>query len=411
MDSRISGFYKLDLKSRQEKIKAASDLSKEDVEAFSEEGLTFDMADNMVENVIGLFQLPVGVALNFIINDVDYLIPMVTEEPSVIAAASNAAKMIRSGGGFNASATEPIMVGQIQVLNAKKNALDIINSKKTGYMEFLRSVDPTLVKFGGGVRDITARYVKDMFIIHVHVNVADAMGANAVNTMCEKLSPKITEDIGGEIILKILSNFAVERTATAKAVVPKEAVGGEKIVERIIKAFELARDDIYRAVTHNKGVMNGVTAVVLATGNDTRAVEAGCHAYAAKDGVYTSLTKWQKNVNGDLEGEITIPVAVGLIGGATRTHPIAKKSIKLLNVKSAKELGMVLACVGLAQNLAAIRALASEGIQQGHMRLHAKNIAIIAGAKPGEIETVAIALVKSSEINVDNAKKILEELR
>jgi hydroxymethylglutaryl-CoA reductase len=303
------------------------------------------------------------------------------------------------------------MIGQIQVVKAKKDAKKSILAKKKELIEFAQSLDPTLVKFGGGVVDLEVRKVSDMLVVHIHVNVADAMGANAVNTMCEALAPKIEELTGGKVVLRILSNYAVERTAKASATVPKEAVGGGEVVDRIILAYRLAEKDVYRAVTHNKGVMNGVTAVVLATGNDTRAVEAGCHSFAARRRGYKPLTTWRKNKNGDLEGSIEVPVAVGLVGGATRTHPTAKLAIKILGVKTARELGEVLAAVGLAQNLAALRALASEGIQKGHMRLHARNIAVTAGAEGANIDAVAEGMIQAGRINFDEAKRMLQEIQ
>ncbi|MFH1056131.1 MAG: hydroxymethylglutaryl-CoA reductase, degradative [Candidatus Altiarchaeota archaeon] len=407
MDSRMPGFYKLPLPERLGKIKQECSLTEEETSAVSGGGLTLEQADRMSENVIGRFSIPLGVAVNFQINGRDYLIPMATEEPSVIAAASNAAKMAREGGGFKASSSAPIMVGQIQVVKAKKGAAAKILSQKKRLIEYANSLDPTLVKFGGGVVDLKVRKVKDMLVAHIHVNVADAMGANAVNTMCEALATKIEGLTGGQAILRILSNYAVERTAKASCVVPKEVIGGEEVVDRIIWAYKLAANDVYRAVTHNKGVMNGVTAVVLATGNDTRAVEAGCHSFASKKGKYGPLTTWKKNKNGDLVGEIEIPVAVGLIGGATKTHPTAKAAVKILGVKSARELGEALAAVGLAQNLAALRALSAEGIQKGHMRLHARNIAVTAGAEGGRIDEVAEKMVQAGRISVDEAKKIL----
>ncbi|MBU0762947.1 MAG: hydroxymethylglutaryl-CoA reductase, degradative [Candidatus Altiarchaeota archaeon] len=406
MNSKISGFYKLNVGERLKKITQEANLNMEEAASLAGVGLGSDLADKMVENVIGTFELPVGVAVNFQINGIDYLIPMVTEEPSVIAAASNAAKMIREGGGFKAQSTQPVMIGQIQLIECGQDSMEKIRSKKQEYLDFLKSVDPTLVKFGGGPVDITVREVSDMVVVHLHVNVADAMGANAVNTMCEAIAPKLEEVTTGRAILKILTNYAVERTATARVVVPKSAVGGGEVVDRIIWACKLANEDVYRAVTHNKGIMNGVTSVVLATGNDTRAVEAGCHSFAVKNGRYTSLSKWAKNPNGDLEGELTIPVAVGLVGGATKTHPVAKTCVKILGVKTSRELGEILACVGLAQNLAAIRALADEGIQTGHMRLHAKNIAVLAGATGEKIDEVAEKMVASGKVSVDEAKKM-----
>jgi hydroxymethylglutaryl-CoA reductase len=407
MNSKISGFYKLPVKERLARIKVECGLSDEEVSALSGSALSVEQADKMVENLVGMFQVPLGVAVNFQINGKDYLVPMATEEPSVIAAASNAAKMVREGGGFTASSSEPVMIGQIQVVSPKKDAESKVLGKRKELMEYAQSLDPTLVKFGGGVKDLTVRKVDDMVVVHLHVNVADAMGANAVNTMCEALSPRIAELSGGEVVLKILSNYALERTAKASCVVPKEALGGAEVVDRIIHAYRLAAADVFRAVTHNKGVMNGVTSLVLATGNDTRAVEAGCHSFASRSGRYTSLTSWRKDANGDLVGSIEIPVAVGLVGGATRTHPAAKAAVRVLGVKSARELGQVMAALGLAQNLAALRALASEGIQKGHMRLHARNIAVTAGAQGEQADRVAQAMVASGRISVDEAKRIL----
>ncbi|MBD3388879.1 MAG: hydroxymethylglutaryl-CoA reductase, degradative [Candidatus Altiarchaeales archaeon] len=410
MDSRISGFYKLQAGERLGRVVVECGISDEGARALSEVGLTVEQADGMIENAIGTFEVPLGVAVNFQVNGKDYLIPMATEEPSVVAAASNAAKMARAGGGFKASSTDPIMVGQIQVINPAEDAGMKVLKEKEKLIEEANRVDPTLVKFGGGVKDITVRDVEGMLVVHLHVNVADAMGANAVNTMCEALAPRIEELSGGEVVLKILSNYAFERTARAECRIPADAVGGEEVVDRIISAYDLAASDIYRAVTHNKGVMNGVTAVVLATGNDTRAVEAGCHSYACKDGRYTSLTRWRRDKDGSLLGEMEIPVAVGVVGGATRTHPVARSAVKILGVKTARELGEVLAAVGLAQNLAALRALAAEGIQKGHMRLHARNIAVTAGATEDQVEEVAGRMVDSGRVSVDEAKKIIEKL-
>jgi hydroxymethylglutaryl-CoA reductase len=409
MDSRVSGLYKLPPAERLLKIKALAGLSDDEANALSAAGLGLQQADRMVENVVGLFQLPLGVAVNFQVNGKDYLVPMATEEPSVVAAASNAAKMAREGGGFKAQSTEPIMIGQIQLVNQSGGAEGRILAKRKELMDYAQSLDQTLVKFGGGVRDLKVRRVEDMLVVHIHVDVADAMGANAVNTMCEALAPRLEELSGGQAILKILSNFATERTAKATVRVPKDALGGEAVVDRMVQAYRLAAADVYRAVTHNKGVMNGVTAVVLATGNDTRAVEAGCHSFASRNGRYTSLTAWSKSDEGDLVGSIEMPVAVGLVGGATRTHPVAKAAVKMLGVRSARELGEVLASVGLAQNMAALRALAAEGIQKGHMGLHARNIAMAAGAEGPAIERVAEEMARSGKVGVDEAKRIMEK--
>lgn len=407
MDSGISGFYKLKPAQRLSRVAEGVTLSLEDAQAISGCGLSLEKADSMIENVIGTFEVPLGVAVNFKVNGKDYLVPMATEEPSVVAAASNAAKMARKGGGFKAESSEPIMVGQIQVVGAEDAAKSRIEAAKEELIEYANTLDPTLVRFGGGVKDLSVREVSSMLVIHLHVNVQDAMGANAVNTMCEALASRIEDLSGGSVVLKIISNYALERTAKASCILSKDVLGGEEAVERIVLAYELAEKDVYRAVTHNKGVMNGVTAVVLATGNDTRAVEAGAHSFASKNGKYMPLTKWYVTEGGDLAGEIELPVAVGLVGGATRSHPVAKAAVKMLGVESARELGEVLACVGLAQNLAALRALASEGIQRGHMRLHAKNIAVTAGAKADDIERVAKQMIADGTISVDAAKKLL----
>jgi hydroxymethylglutaryl-CoA reductase len=357
-----------------------------------------------------------GIAVNFQINGKDYLIPMATEEPSVIAAASYSAKMVRDGGGFYTSSTTPVMIGQIQVVKlkdvnqAKENVIDA----KSELLKKANDQDPVLNSFGGGAKDLDARVIDTtmgkMLIVHLYVDCRDAMGANAVNTMTEAIAPRIEQLTNGHVYLRIISNLATKRLVKAWCIVPKEALGGEAVVDGIAYASAFAAADPYRAATHNKGAMNGIIAVVLATGNDHRAIEAGAHAYAALNGQYTSISKWSKNVNGDLEGTIEMPMAVGLIGGAVKTHPIARIAMKILNVKSANEFGEILASVGLAQNLGALRALASEGIQRGHMSLHARNIAINAGAKEGQIDLVADLMVKERKVRVDRAKEILEDL-
>jgi hydroxymethylglutaryl-CoA reductase len=383
-------------------------------------------ADMMIENVVGTTELPLGIATNFLINGKDYLIPMVIEEPSVVAAASYAAKLARPTGGFTTSSDEPIMIGQVQLVNVKnpeKAARDII-AKKKEIIDYANQVDPcVLVKFGGGMRDIEARVLTTpagkMVIVHLLVDCRDAMGANAVNTLAETLAPMFEDISGGKVRLRIISNLADRRLAKSKAVWKKEileqaskgAFKGDDIVNGIIEAWAFAFSDPYRASTHNKGIMNGIDAVVVATGNDWRAIEAGAHAYASIRGRYTSLTRYSKDKDGNLVGEIEIPMAVGLVGGATKTHPIAKIAVKILGVKSAKELSEVIASVGLAQNFAALRALATEGIQKGHMRLHARNIAVMAGAQGKDIDMVAGRMVEEKRIRVDRAKEILEEIR
>ena len=415
--SVISGFYKLSPKERLAIVADFAGLTKEETELLQQScSLPLDVADHMVENLIGVFTEPMGVAVNFLINGKDYLIPMATEEPSVIAAASYAAKMVRDGGGFKTSSTAPVMIGQIQVvkLDDAEKAQKAVLAAKAEILKKANEQDPILNQFGGGAKDLDARVIDTtmgkMIIVHLYVDYRDAMGANAVNTMCEAVAPMVEQITGGHVYLRIISNLAVKRLAKATCVVPKEAVGGEAVVEGIAYASAFAAADPYRAATHNKGAMNGIIAVVLATGNDHRAIEAGGHAYAALNGVYTTFSKWTKNKNGDLEGTIELPMAVGLIGGAVKTHPIARIAMKILGVKSANEFAEVLAAVGLAQNLGALRALSSEGIQRGHMSLHARNIAVTAGAKGDQIEAVAAQMVKERKVRVDRAKEILDEL-
>lgn len=415
--SVISGFYKLSPKERLAIVKDFADLTEEETSFLQEScSLPIEVADHMVENFIGIFPEPMGVAVNFQINGKDYLIPMAIEEPSVIAAASYAAKMVRDGGGFHTSSTEPIMIGQIQVakLRDPEYAQARILSSRLEILKKANEQDPILNSFGGGAKDMNAKIIDTpmgkMLIVELFVDCRDAMGANAVNTMAEAVAPLIEELSGGQVYLRIISNLATKRLAKAWCTVPKEAVGGEVVVDGIAYASAFATADPFRAATHNKGALNGIIAVILATGNDHRAIEAGAHAYAALKGRYTAFSTWTKNNNGDLEGKIELPMAVGLIGGAVKTHPIAKIAMKILNVKTANEFAEVLAAVGLAQNLGALRALANEGIQRGHMSLHARNIAVTAGAKGEQIELVAQQIIKERKIRVDRAKEILEEL-
>ena len=415
--SVISGFYKLPLKERLAIIKDFAGLTDEEICLLENTvSLPLDLVDHMVENVIGVFPEPLGVGVNFQVNGKDYIIPMATEEPSVIAAASYAAKMVRDGGGFHTSSTAPVMIGQIQLVKikdakvAKKQVLDA----KAQILKKANDQDPVLNSFGGGAKDMDAKIIDTtlgkMVIVELYVDCRDAMGANAVNTMAEAVAPMIEELTGGHVYLRIISNLATRRLAKAWCTVPKEALGGEAVVDGIAYASAFAAADPYRAATHNKGAMNGIIAVVLATGNDHRAIEAGAHAYAALNGPYTSISKWTKNKNGDLDGVIELPMAVGLIGGAVKTHPIARIAMKILGVKSANEFAEVLAAVGLAQNLGALRALSNEGIQRGHMNLHARNIAITAGAKDDLVDKVAAQMVKERKVRVDRANEILEEL-
>jgi hydroxymethylglutaryl-CoA reductase len=408
--SSISGFYKLSPKERLVLVKEFAGLSDKECALLLNTGsLPLEAADRMIENVVGAFPLPLGISVNFLINNRDYLVPMAIEEPSVVAAASYAAKMVRAGGGFRTSSTAPVMIGQIQVVGmanpdeAKRRVL----AAKQDIIDEANAQDPVLASVGGGAKSLDAKVISttvgSMLIVELHVDCRDAMGANAVNTMAEAVAPLIERITGGRVYLRIISNLATKRLARAWCTVPKEALGGEEVVDGIVNASAFAAADPYRAATHNKGAMNGIIAVVLATGNDHRAIEAGAHAYAALNGKYTALSTWEKDEGGDLKGMIELPMAVG-------THPIAKIAIKILGVKTANEFAEVLAAVGLAQNLAALRALAHEGIQRGHMSLHARNIAVAAGA-PGElINVVAERMVKERKIRMDRAKEIIAEL-
>ena len=371
----------------------------------------------MIENVVGVFQLPLGIAVNFLINGRDYMIPMVIEEPSVVAAASNAAKMTREGGGVYTQSTESLMIGQIQLVDVKDPygaRLEILRNKDE-ILEIANEQDPVLVKLGGGAKDLEARVIDtrlgQMLIVHLIVDVKDAMGANAVNTMAEAVAPRLASIAGGRFRLRIISNLADKRLVRAWTRIPPEAVGGREVAEGIVEAWAFADADPYRAATHNKGIMNGVDAVVIATGNDWRAVEAGAHAYACRFGTYKPLSTWELDEKGNLVGSLEMPLAVGIVGGATRTNPLARISLKILGVKTARELAEVIGAVGLVQNLAALRALAAEGIQAGHMSLHAKNIAVMAGAVGDEIDLVAEEMIREKCIRVDKAKEILERIR
>jgi len=415
MTSRISGFFKLAPIERLEAAARQASLNDEEIDQIKR-GLSLDQADKMVENVVGMFQVPLGIATNFVIDGREVLIPMATEEPSVIAAASNGARMAREAGGFVTSSSGPVMRAQIQATGIVDpySARQAILLHRDELIKMANDKDPMLVKFGGGVKDIEV-YVIDsklgpMVVTHLIVDCRDAMGANAVNTMAEALAPRIEQITGGRVYLRIISNLADLRLARARAVFKAEEIGGHEVVDGILLAAELAQVDSYRAATHNKGIMNGVTAVVLATGNDTRAVESGAHAYASKSGQYRSLTRYEKNKDGDLVGSIEMPVAVGLVGGATRVHPVAKTAVRILGVKSADDLSCIIAAVGLCQNFAALRALASEGIQRGHMSLHAKNVAVQAGAKCDMIEIIAARMAAERRISVDRATELIAEM-
>lgn len=425
----MGDFQKFYEKSPEERLKILKDfagLSEEDVEVLRSTGaLGIETADRMIENVVGTSELPFALGLHFLINGKEYVIPMCLEEPSVVAAASFAAKLAEHSGGFKTSSDEPVMIGQIQIMGFEnfESAEKAILENKEEILSKANERDSVLVSFGGGARDLEVRRIESevgvMLVVHLLVDVRDAMGANAVNTMCEGISPFLEELTGGYVRLRIISNLADKRLARAKAIWKKEDLEkstkgfmkGEEAVNAILEAYHLALNDPYRCATHNKGIMNGVDAVVIATGNDFRAVEAGAHAFASVSGKYKPLTKYYKNKEGDLVGEIEIPIAVGTVGGATRTKPEAKVALKILGVKTAKELSEVMAAVGLAQNFAALRALATEGIQKGHMRLHAKNIAVIAGAKGDETDKVSEKMIREKKISVDSAEKILKDIR
>jgi len=415
--SRIPGFFRLSPSERLQIVREFAGLSDEEVELLRKTGsLELEQANRMIENVVCTTELPLGIATNFLINGRDYLIPMALEEPSVVAAASNAAKMARPRGGFRTSSTEPVMIGQIQLVEVKDpfKAKEKILKVKEKILAKANEKDPVLVGLGGGAKDIEVRVLDTqagpMVVIHLLVDVRDAMGANIVNTMCEAVTPSLEDLTGGRAYLRIVSNLATQRLARAEAVFAKEELGGEEVVDGILQAHALAAADPYRCATHNKGVMNGIVAIALATANDTRALEAGAHAYAALGGSYKPLTSFEKTREGDLLGRIELPIAVGTIGGATAVHPVAKICRKILGVKSAQELAEVMAAVGLAQNLAALRALVAEGIQRGHLKLHARNVAATAGAKGELIDYVAKRMVEEGKVSFDRAVAILKEL-
>ena len=417
LNSNIPGFYKLSIDERQQVITKLVNLNREELKLLKNYGyISPSQLDTLIENVIGSYHLPMGIACNFKINNKDYLIPMVIEEPSVVAAASNAAKIARKSGGFYSEKIRSIMFSQIQVTNIKNMniAKENIEKNKDKILKIANEQDPILTSLKGGAFDLEIHEISTrkgtMLIVHLLVDVLDAMGANVVNTMAEAVAPYIEEICEGEVFLRIVSNLAIHRLARCKAVFNKELLGGDKVVEGIINAYEFALADPFRATTHNKGIMNGIVALTMATGNDTRAIEAGAHAFAALSGHYSPLTKFQVDSDGNLAGEIEIPLALGIIGGMTKIHPMARLALKILNIKSANELSQVAAALGLAQNVAALRALASEGIQKGHMSLHSRNIAKLAGVPEELIEKVAKKLVEDKKIRVDYAKEIFKKI-
>ncbi len=422
--SRIAGFYNRTLAERVETVAEWADLAEDESAALSGAmGLDHERATRMIENVVGLYALPLGIAVNFLVNDQDVLVPMVIEEPSVVAGASFAAKLARAGGGFTAITTAPEMIGQIQVLDVvdvHSARFDILGEKEK-LLELANETDPVLVELGGGARDLEVRIVTSsvtgpMLVVHLIFDCRDAMGANAVNTACETLAGEIERITGGRVLLRILSNLADRRLARARCTVPAEALAfesfsGSDVAQGIVEAAAFATADPYRAATHNKGIMNGIDAVVLATGNDWRAVEAGAHAYAARSGQYSSLSTWALDDAGDLVGTLELPLTVGTVGGATRVHPTAQIALRILGVDTASELAAIMASAGLAQNLAALRALATEGIQRGHMQLHARQVAIAAGAEGDEVTLIASGMIDKGPVRLDRARVLLDELR
>ncbi len=425
--SRLTGFYQKSLDERLAQVAQWAGLSNDEKRVLAGVmGLSTEAADHMIENVIGTFGLPLGIATNFLVNGRDVLVPMVIEEPSVVAGASYAARLAREGGGFTCSSSEPLMISQIQILDLadpESARLDVL-AHKAQLLELANQVDPILVQAGGGPKDIEGRVIQTelgpMLIVHVIVDCRDAMGANAVNTIAERLRPALEDITGGRVALRILSNLADRRVARAKAVFPCSALTfesdgqryeGEMVRDRIVEAWVFAAADPYRAATHNKGIMNGVDAVVIATGNDWRAIEAGAHAYAARTGHYTSLSHWGVDRDGNLVGSLEMPMAVGIVGGATKVHPAARVALKLMGVTTARELGEIIVAVGLAQNLAAVRALATEGIQRGHMALHARQVAIAAGATGDLIERIAAQLVAERLVRLDRAQELVRQHR
>lgn len=415
-NSRLPGFYKRSMSERLDTIKELVDLTEQEVQLLEKSGgLKKETAEQIIENVIGTFPYPLGIASNFKINGQDYLVPMVIEETSVVAAASHAAKITRKSGGITAEAQDSVMIGQIQ-LNGIENpekAKKRILAKKKKLIEIANEQDPVLVKLGGGAKNLQVRIVDSfqgpMVVSHLLVDCLDAMGANAVNTMAEALAPHIEELTGGTVNLRIISNLADKRLVRAKTTIKPEDIGGKEVVDDIINAYAFADADPYRAATHNKGIMNGVIAVLKATMQDTRAVEAGAHAYAARNGKYEPLTTWKKDKEGNLVGELEMPMAVGTIGGATKVHPLAQVALKIMGVEKAKELAEVAGAVGLAQNLAALRALATAGIQEGHMKLHSKNIAFMAGARGEMVDKIAKRMIEEDNIRFDRAKALLKQ--
>ena len=420
--SRLPGFYDLSVEERAARVAEWAGLDGAEQALLRGDGLDWARADQMIENVVGTHAFPLAIAPNFTVNGRDYLIPMVIEEPSVVAAASYMARIVRDAGGFQTCSTEPVMIGQMQVLDVADPwaaRFDLL-SQKERLLELANEIDPVVVSFGGGARDVEVRVftgtpLGPMLVVHLLYDTRDAMGANTVNTAAEALTPLVEEITGGRVHLRILSNLADRRLARAKCAIPPTLLAfgdydGREVAQRIVEAYVFAATDPYRAATHNKGIMNGIDAVALACGQDWRAIEAGAHAYASREGRYSSLSTWSLSREGNLVGTLELPLAVGTVGGATRVHPGAKVALKILGIQSARELAEVMAAVGLAQNLGAVRALATEGIQRGHMTLHARQVAIAAGATGDQVQALAARLVSERKVRLDRAQEILSEL-
>jgi hydroxymethylglutaryl-CoA reductase len=419
VSSRIPGFYKLSLDERRQVAAERLDLSQAELTALDRGGLDRDTADKMIENVVGSYSLPFALGLNIEMNSRDYLAPMVVEEPSVVAAASNASRIIRAGGGFKAESDEPIMIAQVQLDDVPDGEVACVRVRahRDELLAMADAAVPNLVRRGGGARGLEARDLGDgMVVVHFHIDCRDAMGANLVNTVAEAVADRLAELTGGEVGLRILSNLCDQRCVRVRCSIPVEALSengkdGLEVRDGIVRASRFAEKDPYRAATHNKGIMNGIDPVVLATGNDWRACEAGAHAFAARSGQYKPLCVWRVGPTGNLDGFMEIPLAFGVVGGPARMHKGAALGLKVSGVASAQELAMLAACVGMASNLAALKALATDGIQRGHMALHARQVAVAAGALGDEVELVAKIIHAAGHATLDAAKEALASLR
>lgn len=421
--SRIAGFYRLTIDERIDKLAETFELSRHEIDTLRSQGaLELNQADKMIENAVGIYSLPIGVALNFLINEKEYIVPMAIEEPSVVASCSFMAKLVREAGGFRTGSTRRTMIGQIQVIGCRdyRAARQNLLTAKAAILAAANAQAPRMVARGGGALDFDVRVLNEnplsnystMLVMNLHIDTQDAMGANTINTMVEAIAPLVEELTGGKVLLRILSNYTDQCLAWATCKIPPHVLEtaehtGEQVVDGIVKAYEMAASDVYRAVTNNKGVMNGIDAVVIATGNDWRAIEAGAHAWAARGGHYGPMAEWCKDAAGNLVGRIELPMPVGIVGGSIQLHPMAQVALKFLRVRTARELAEVIVAVGLAQNMAALRALSTVGIQQGHMALHARSVAVTAGARDDQVEHIAQLLVAAQDIKVDKAAELL----